>query len=365
MPTKDIMILESAPDLADNTYAVYQELIKRGLNKRYKIIWVLKNKRSTFNIELPENVYLQNRVDGTKLDKLKYVFVLSRAKYIIDSNIYVNKMHSKQVRIHLKHGLPMKDASRYNRDIGDVDLISVPCTYWVDVCAKEHGVDSSFIKPLGFARNDELFLKEHNEKIIMWMPTFRNHSSEQNTSFDFCTIMPLGVPLVKSSKDLEKIDALLKNNNAYLLIRLHPAQDISNINLSDMSNIKLCDEEFLRKHKKSLYSILTYTDALISDYSSIYYDYLNLAKPIALAVEDFEQYKKNNGILAKSCDEFKEMYPAQFLENYDDLLAFLQGVFDEDPEVYKCAEAQKKYMGFNDGNAAKRIVDYMEKEFGL
>ena len=44
---------------------------------------------------------------------------------------------------------------------------------------------------------------------------------------------------------------------------------------------------------------------------------------------------------------------------------FLQGVFDEDPEVYKCAEAQKKYMGFNDGNAAKRIVDYMEKEFGL
>ena len=42
-PLQEIFLLESVPDLSDNTKAVFDEMIRRGLNKEYKIIWLVKN----------------------------------------------------------------------------------------------------------------------------------------------------------------------------------------------------------------------------------------------------------------------------------------------------------------------------------
>lgn len=365
MPLKNIIILESIPDLADNTYALYQEMLRRGINKKYKLVWLLNAERKDTGEKLPENVVLQNRMQGSWMDKIKYLLYLSRAKYIIDCNNYIFKMHDRQIRIHLKHGLPMKDASKYNFQIGNTDIVSVPSEHWVGVCAKEHGINEKYIKPLGFPRNDILKPKPHEHKTVIWMPTWRNHRQQLYKKIDFKSFMPFGLPFITDEARFAEINELFKKNNAYLLIRLHPVQDVSGINLSEMSNIKLCNDAFLEDNNISLYSLLNYTDALVSDYSSVYYDYLNLSKPIALAVSDFDEYCRNNGILVKEKEEFKKTYPAVFLEGYEELIRFFEAVFGDDPQAYKCAEAQKKYMGINDGKAAERIINYMEDNLGL
>ena len=365
LPLKNTILFESHPDFADNALPVYQEMLKSDINKKYKLIWILNGK--SIPSDLPENVLCRRRVCGSILEKLLVQWEILRAKYIIDSNNYVHKFHEKQIRVHLKHGLPIKDASHYTQNTGNLDVLCVPSEYWINICSKEHGVPTSIIRPLGFPRNDVLVSKPHKHKIIMWMPTFRKNSmdTESETSFDFNSIMPLGLPTISGIEQLQEINELFKKNDAYLLIRLHPAQDTSGINLSDMSNIKICNDTFINSYNTTLYKLLTYTDALISDYSSIYYDYLLLDKPIALATSDFEHYKKNNGTIAENHEEFKTMFPAFFVDDYADLISFFENIFEDNDGVYRCAEAKKKYMGGCDNRSAEKIVDYLIKNYNL
>ncbi|MBQ8228879.1 MAG: CDP-glycerol glycerophosphotransferase family protein [Clostridia bacterium] len=364
LPFKNNIIFESNPIFADNAFAVYKEFLKRGYNKKYKLIWLING--NNYSDTLPYNVSVVKR-DGSLSEKLIYYWILSRSKFIIDSNNFVKKVHRRQIRIHLKHGLPIKDASQYTKTIGELDVLCVPSDYWINVSAKEHNVDPSVIKPLGFPRNDVLVPHPHEFKTIMWMPTFRKNSldTESDIHFDFNSIMPLGLPFISNIESLQKINELFKTNNAYLLVRLHPAQDLSGISLSEMSNVKICNDEFIKSHNTSLYKILTYTDALISDYSSIYYDYLLLNKPIALATFDFEHYKNHNGIIVKNYDEFKKAFPSVFVESFDDLIAFFTDIFNDNPDAYKCAEAKERYMKDCDSHSAEKIVDYIANNYKL
>lgn len=364
LPLKNTILFESNPDFSDNTLFVYQEMLKRGLNKKYKFVWALNG--SCYPNKLPEKVIAIKR-GGSLVDRAYYRSTSSRAKIIIDSNIFIHKVRKEQIRVHLKHGLPMKDSSVYNKRIGDVDVLCVPSDYWVNICAQEHGLDSSKIKPLGFPRNDVLVPQPHKNKTIIWMPTYRKHFESKN-SINIAqsdSDMPFGLPCISSLNQLQEINKLFKDNDAYLLIRLHPVQDTSGINLAAMSNIKICNDDFIKSNNTTLYKILTCTDALISDYSSIYYDYLLLDKPIALATADFEHYKKNNGILADSYEDFQKLFPAVFVENYNQLINFFNDVFKEKPDIRKCAEAKEKYMGTCDNRSAEKIVDYMIQNYNL
>ena len=53
------IILESNPDLADNTYALYQTLLENKVNEKYKIFWFVDNKNLYKNINI-KNVYFIN-----------------------------------------------------------------------------------------------------------------------------------------------------------------------------------------------------------------------------------------------------------------------------------------------------------------
>lgn len=365
LPLKNIIILESSPDFSDNTLAVYNELLEKGLNKKYKLIWILNQKKE--DCQLPENVYVQSKAVGSVSDKFKAHWTIARSKFIIDSSNFVHKVHKNQIRIHLKHGMPVKDAYSYTKKTGKVDLICVPSDYWTDITAREHCVSPDKIKPLGFPRNDVLIPASHQYKTIIWMPTFRKNAfdSSADINFDFDDIMPFGLPFIKSEKELIEINKLFNMNSAYLFVRLHPSQDISKINLSEMSNIIICNNDFLKEKGISLYSLLCFTDALITDYSSVYYDYLYLDKPIAVTVPDFEPYKKHHGILFKDLPHMKESLPAVYPENYEELMSFFNDVFSEKNDINKSSRVREKYMGDCRHDSAEQIVSYLQKNFSL
>ena len=84
---------------------------------------------------------------------------------------------------------------------------------------------------VGNPRNDVLFrntntkekLKEFNkyDKIILWLPTFRKAaiSNRLDSTFEF----PLGLPIIYSTGELNRLNEYLKKNNALILFKLHPA----------------------------------------------------------------------------------------------------------------------------------------------
>lgn len=363
LPLKNQIIFESIPNLSDNTFFLYKKMIEKGYNKKYKMIWFLN---TPYNGEpLPKNVYTKNYPTYHFTEKIDYCRTICRSKFIIDCNHYIHKENPKQKRIHLKHGLPFKDASFYNYEIGEIDLLSVPSEYWVPVCAEEHQVDISLVKPLGFPRNDVLIPKSHEAVNIIWMPTYISSASVKSDGrLNLIKKMPFGIPCIDNIEQLEKVNELFRKNNATLYIRFHPAQDTSLVSATQMSNIVLCDDSFLKNNNTTLYGFLCNTDALISDYSSIYYDYLNLDKPIALVTKFFNEYKNECNSLKYSYEEFTEKFPAVFVNSYDELLVFFNKIFNgEDPDAKNRKTVREKYMPEKNIDSSENIINYMKKHF--
>ncbi len=366
LPTKKRIIFESNPDFSDNTGELYKKMLELGYNEKYEMVWMLNGKMPEF--ELPRNVRAVERALGSFFTRIVAKWTYSRARFIIDCNVFVPKLKKNQYRIHLKHGLPMKDASAYNNTIGKVDLISVPSEYWVARCSKEHSVDERFIKPLGFPRNDALVPVPHEQKSVIWMPTFRFTATDTDPAkiAAFSEFAPFGLPFVSDNDSLKKINELFKKYNAVLYIRFHPVQDASGFDISNFSNIKLCDNAFLAENKTTLYSFLSQTDALISDYSSIYYDYLLLDKPVALAAPDFDVYIKYYGLLADTPEKFEADFPAHRIKSFEELLEFSEAIAKgEDVAAEKRKAAKEKYMPASSVNSSQRIIDYMVKNFNF
>lgn len=122
-------------------------------------------------------------------------------------------------------------------------------------------------------------------KTFLYMPTWRG-----NLSDDF---------IKTAGFSMEKLNEVLKKKNRLFIFKLHPAvKSLSNIAKEDLSNILILDKSV------DVYPLLPYVDCLITDYSSIYYDYILLDKEVILYPFDKEDYLDNSNDLAFDYDEF-------------------------------------------------------------
>ena len=119
---------------------------------------------------------------------------------------------------------------------------------------------------------------EKYHKVYIYMPTFRDDQH------DF---------IAKSGIDFYQFNKLLQKRNELLILKLHPATRLKNNHFEDFSNIVQLDKSL------DIYPILPFTNVLITDYSSIYYDYILMpGKEVILFPFDYDEYKRNSRDLA-------------------------------------------------------------------
>ncbi len=118
-------------------------------------------------------------------------------------------------------------------------------------------------------------LKQY-KKVFVYMPTWRGNGQDfiKNANIDF-----------------EVLNNIMQEKSYCLLLKLHPITKLS-IDVKSQENILLID------NKLDIYPILPFTDVLITDYSSIYFDYQLMDKEVILFPFDKEEY----------LDEDREMY---------------------------------------------------------
>lgn len=127
-----------------------------------------------------------------------------------------------------------------------------------------------------------------------------------------------------------------------------------------LRNISLIRNKDLEENEEQLYPILGMTDALITDYSSVFIDYLLLNKPIAFDLNDFDEYNKNRGFLFK---EPKKNLTGNYIYNYEDLVVFLNEVLHEEDKFEKERNKIKElYHKYDNFDSSKRITDWMLNE---
>lgn len=368
---KNIILLESNPDFADNTKAVFDELIKRNLNRKYKIIWFVDNKSKFKDINIKNVKFIQR--DSKLKNRIICRCYNMFAKYIIDCNKYIDKYNKCQFRIHLTHGAPLKLAKDYCAQVGNIDFVIQTSDFFTDTTSMLFNVDKKKIITTGFPRCDELFKDNRNlievypemerEKTIVWFPTYRNHKAfadKSNNTYNMKIRFPFGVPCINSKKELIELNNLLSENKILLVIKLHPAEEASNIKKLDLSNLKLINDAIFEKDHTNLYQMISNVDALITDYSSIYYDFLLTKKPIGLAISDIEEYKKNVELLF---EDYEKNIAGEYIYNFDDLKRFVKNVWqNKDIKYEDRLEKLKLYQKYYDGESSKRVVDILCKK---
>ena len=357
---RNYILLESVPTYADNTKNVFEEMIKRNINEKYKIYWITSENINEFKNLKYNNVYFINREN-----KFKFFYLRFHAKFIIDCNAYIDKLNCKQTRIYLTHGMPLKLAEEYCKISGNIDYMTLNSEYFTEKMSELFDIDKKKILITGAARNDSiyknsevLFPEINRKKTILWMPTYRNHCKTNTFQGRTNIKFKYGVPCINEEKQILELNKILEKENILLIIKLHPQEDKKNIKELELGNIKLLDNDYF-SCGKTIYDYLRKVDALITDYSSIYFDFLLTNNMIGLAIPDINEYSKHVKLINNN--NYESSIVGDYIYNFEDLKQFVVNVsngIDKNKNLRE--KAKMKYNKYDDGKSSKRIVDFIE-----
>jgi len=365
-PLKNYIVLESNSDFSDNSKALYDYLIKNKINENYKIFWAV----SDININNDSDLYsliLKRFYFNKPIKSIKFLYVITRAKYCFYTHYLVgNRFVKNQVRCFLMHGTSLKNLKNvYNNNYDDSTHAVVTSEFTKEIHNKTKNGIGKLCHILGYPRNDALFVSEKKEKeikeklgldkdkkIIIWMPTFKHQKGTSRNDLGNCE-KDLGII---DDQSLNKMDKILEKNNACLIIKLHPAQDLKYVDFNGRENIKWLTNEELFKKNVEVYPLLGISDGLITDFSSVYTDYLLLDKPIGFELSNLDNYKKGLGF---SVDDPLDYMPGEIIKNEKDLIKYIEKVLTGKDEYKEEREKIKKiYHKYEDNNSSSRVAEF-------
>ncbi|HIP27270.1 MAG TPA: hypothetical protein EYG80_06410 [Flavobacteriaceae bacterium] len=210
-------------------------------------------------------------------------------------------------------------------------------------------VKNDIVKITGYPRND-IFINNMQNKIkkrssekIIYMPTFRGNKNDIFNAF------------LDDKIEIMMINSFLESNDIILEIKLHPFNKISS---KTMSYIQSCTNiQFLET--ENIYEDLHKYSMLLTDYSSIYFDYILLDKPIIFTPFDENYYEENERGFYFS---YRSVTPGPLAYSWMDVLKYIN-LFNQGIDLYKKERItfKNKFHTYQDINSCKRVYDEIQK----
>lgn len=310
----NIWIWSSYPFLSDSPKIYYDYCSKNF--KDIKHIWIKVRKDSNF--QYPDNVIC---VDFLTLKGLYYFLV---AKVIFtNNNEFFRFKSSNQILIDFWHGIPVKSILRFDNKIGPfldkfayrTDLRVSSSRFTTLLYSSAFGNRPTDYAETGSVRLDRLLGNDvssiklklelyPNVKYAIYLPTYRKgyrSKIDGNSSFS-------------SSSNFKMMKDYLSKLGYELIIKPHPFEEDMFSNLdnliysSDLANLDL-----------TVSDLLSVSDLLITDYSSVFIDYLPLKKPFIIYRPDYNKYKETRNFIF---DPYQHIKPfiAYSLDDFDNVI---------------------------------------------
>ena len=358
-PVKDIVMLESTNDFDGNSGALY-EYLKRT-DRCHKYVWVIKEEEN--KKLLPDSNDIAICPKKNIEDMKQYIYYQTVSRWQIWDNMPIRKVRSDQINLFLQHfgmGYKKIGAIYHAPDYVDYVLTTNERVYELERDSLLYGPKTKVI--FGeLPRNDVLFLRcwreleklvqDHYKKVIMWAPTLRKAIGGKRTDSD--RDYPFGISVIYQEKEMTCLNQFLRERNMLLLIKLHPRQEYDCTGKKYSNILYLNGKMIKRVHA---YKLLTQMDALISDYSSIVFDYMLLDRPIAWAIDDMEYYR-----IPFLVEDPLELMPGEKIYSLQDLLMFLEHV-DKGEDAFKQQRAAiaEEYNAPKKGKGCETIVKILD-----
>lgn len=241
--------------------------------------------------------YRKVRIYGNVVDwgSYRHYYILSRSAIIASTDfglgfprllmrpIVMRIMPLKQKFVFLQHGVIKDNLTHAKKHKLRADLFVCGAKPEYDYILKNFGYSDKEVKYLGLARFDSL-CNTSCGKQILYMPTWRNGLKDegfQNSAFN---------KAISSFLSSDGLKTFLTETNTKLIFFLHPAfrEKKRHFKTFTCDNIEIANNE-----DYDLQDLLKSSSLLITDYSSIYFDFAYMNKPVIYYQFDYEEYREN------------------------------------------------------------------------
>nr|WP_249226037.1 CDP-glycerol glycerophosphotransferase family protein [Oceanobacillus jordanicus] len=357
LPIKEnVVFFESflGKSYSDSPKYIYEYLLNNNLG--YKCVWSVRETK-----DIPGNPIQVKRFS------LRYFYYLARAKYWV-SNIRLPKsLNKREGNVYLQtwHGTPLKTLVLDQKDIFSADpkykenfyiqsrrwdYLSSPNQYSSDIFRRAFKFEKEMLE-FGYPRNDILYQKNNdsnikemkeklqiplNKKVILYAPTWRDDEFFSRGNYKFT----LRLELDKMQENLSDDYIILLRTHYHIANRL----DVSDYQ-GFVYDFSVYDD---------IAELYLVSDILITDYSSVFFDYAHLKRPILFYTYDIEKYRDQ---LRGFYFDMEQEVPGPLLMTTDEVVNAVENI-NEVSKKYsdKYENFYNKYCLWDDGQASEKTV---------
>lgn len=355
MPTqKRLVVFEShlGRQYSDSPRAIYEEMRRQGLD--FEAVWSYTGSPKGF----PADATLVRRWS------LPYLRALARAEYWIDNQSYPLKLTKRPGTTYIQtwHGSALKrmgfdepgwklksraEQTEQQRSLDRFDHFLIRSEHDVRTLAKAFRLGEKALLRVGYPRNDELVAARKaaerpplaaelgipsDKKVLLYAPTFRRHGQRR---------FELPFDVERFAEEFGDRYVLLVRAHYLNHVVLPPSVRGRVIDVSDHHDVT---------------PLLALADALITDYSSVMFDYALLDRPMLFFPYDYEEYVHQG---RGTYFDLLERAPGPVVRTEDELTSLLEASSLEEQTAKYAAERERFVADFGEhdkGTAAQQIV---------
>jgi CDP-glycerol glycerophosphotransferase len=363
LPVDKHMVLYEAyhgKSLTGNPFAIFKGIYSMEEYKNFKHIWVINDF---------DNIHLEYRnvknIKFIKVHSREYVKYLATAKYLINDTSFPSyfQKRSEQVYVNTWHGTPLKTLGtdiknskltshkNIQRNLLHSDYLVSPNKFTYQKLLGSHGINNLYngkVLDIGYPRVDSMLFADSNKvrkalsipqgkRVILYAPTWRGQVHNENDTSE------------KLLKELEIIKANVSDEYVVLLKSHYFAYKFF-----VSKNLEyLCVPDSMDTNE-----LLSVVDILITDYSSIFFDYLPTMKPILFYADDFEEYERDRGFYIDT-----NTLPGPICKEISEVVECINDIEKVAVDYEENYEAFLKEYCYNDnGLATRKFIDIVFKQ---
>jgi CDP-glycerol glycerophosphotransferase len=345
---------------SDNPRAIYEYMKEHY--PEYKLYWSV-DPRFIDNFK-DKGVNIVPRLS------IKWLLIMASAKYWVSNSRMPLWIPKPKHTVYLQtwHGTPLKklaadmddvfmpgtNIENYKRNFlkesANWDYLISPNPYSTEIFRRAFAFKKEMIES-GYPRNDFLYnannekeilaLKKKyqiptDKKVILYAPTWRDDQYFEKGKYKFDLKL-----------DLKHMQEQL-GDQYIVLLRLHYLI----ANHIDVSEYKGFAFDF--SHHEDIRELYMVSDLLITDYSSVFFDYANLKRPMIFFVYDIEDYRDR---LRGFYFDFEEKAPGPLVKTTEEVIEEINKLEKNKRLPKNFDEFYETFCSWEDGNATKRVVE--------
>ncbi len=340
-------------DFTGNIFRIAEELsnekyddLKVYVHAKPHVVDKIKAYQKNYNLKIDK--IITKEATATKiLEKAKYIFTDSgiRPKYVKrDGQIFVNTWHGTPLKVMGKYNIPEEHRlGNVQHPLLSSDYLLYPNEYIMEKMLDSYMIEKIYPGKIlleGYPRNSAFFKESddlknalglNDKEIFIYMPTFRGILMDRDNEGQKNDVEVY----------LSEIDTNL-NDNQILFAKLHVLNE-SEIDFSKFSHIKAFPEGY------EIYDIVNLADVLITDYSSVFFDFANTRRKIILFNYDEEDYLSYRGFYFPLSD-----LPFPKVQTINELINELNS-----PKNYDDTDFLEKFCTYDNPDAVKNICRHI------